>query len=212
MNAPQQTADWLKARAGHATASRFKDVLAKIKTGEAATRAKYRIQLVTERLTGLPVEGFKNNAMAWGTEREPEARMAYEVETGQIVQEFGFILHPDVQWVGASPDGFVGADGMVEIKCPYESTVHVMTLTDGMPTEHTAQIQGNLWVNGRKWCDFVSYDPRMPEGLQVYRQRIERDDKYIAKLAEEIQDFLLGVSKVHQQLMEKADGIRATRQ
>lgn len=209
MNAPQGTQDWLKDRAGHATASRFKDVLAKIKNGEAATRAKYRIQLVTERLTGLPVEGYKNAAMAWGTEREPEARMAYEEMTGEIVAEVGFMAHPLVKWCGASPDGLVGTSGMVEIKCPFESTVHVLTLTDGMPAEHIPQVQGNLWVNGRQWCDFISYDPRMPEGLQLYRQRIERDNKFIASLAEEVEKFLGEVQAQHNKLMEMANGIRA---
>lgn len=206
MNAPQQTADWLKARAGHVTASRFKDVLAKIKSGEAQTRAKYRLQLVTERLTGLPVEGYKNAAMAWGTEREPEARMAYEAATGEIVAEVGFLVHPTIQWCGASPDGLVGADGMVEIKCPFESTVHVLTLIDGMPSEHMAQIQGNLWVNGRKWCDFISYDPRLPEGLQLHRQRIERDDKFISSLVAEVAQFLAEVKVQHEKLTEMAHG------
>lgn len=206
MNSPQGTAEWLKARAGHCTASRFKDVLAKIKSGESATRAKYRIQLVTERLTGLPVEGYKNAAMAWGTEREPEARMGYEAKTGQIVQEVGFIAHPTIQWCGASPDGFVGADGMVEIKCPFESTVHVCTLQDGMPPEHMPQIQGNMWVNGRQWCDFVSYDPRMPERLQIHRQRVERDEKFISNMVAEIAQFLAEVKVQHEKLMEMANG------
>lgn len=206
MNAPQQTEEWLKARAGHVTASRFKDVLAKVKSGEAAGRAKYRLQLVTERLTGLPVETYKNAAMAWGTEREPEARMAYEAKTGEIVAEVGFMPHPTIQWCGASPDGLVGADGMVEIKCPFESTVHVLTVTDGMPPEHMAQIQGNLWVNGRKWCDFISFDPRMPEGLQLYRQRIERDEKFISNLVAEVAQFLAEVKLQHEKLMEIANG------
>lgn len=193
MNAPQGTEAWLADRAGHATASRFKDVLAKIKTGEAATRRGYRVQLVTERLTGLPVEGYRNAAMEHGTVTEPFARMAYEEKTGEIVQEAPFMKHATMAWCGASPDGLVGNTGMVEIKCPYASTVHVETLMGKMPTEHMAQIQGNLWINGREWCDFISYDPRMPEHLRLYVQRIERDDAYITNLAEQVAAFLAEV-------------------
>ena len=124
----QGTPEWLAARAGHATASRFKDVLAKIKTGEAATRRAYRWQLVTERLTGMPCESYTNAAMEWGHLQESSARLAYEAHTGEFVDETGLLLHPEVQWVGASPDGLVGAEGGVEIKCPYNSVVHVETL------------------------------------------------------------------------------------
>lgn len=204
MNAPVQgSPEWLSARAGHATASRFKDVLAKIKSGEAATRRNYRVQLVTERLTGRPCDSYQNAAMEWGTNTEPLARMAYEAITGEIVAEASFMPHPDVQWCGASPDGLIGDDGMVEIKCPFQSTVHVSTWQDGMPPEHMAQVQGNLWVNGRQWCDFISYDPRMPEHLKVYRQRIERDPKYIDILAEEVVGFLASVESLYNELMER---------
>lgn len=206
MNAPQGTADWLRDRAGHVTASRFKDVLAKIKSGESASRAKYRLQLVTERLTGMPVEGYKNAAMQWGNDTEAEARMIYEMETGEIVQEVSFIKHPAIEWCGASPDGLIKADGMVEIKCPFESTVHVLTLQDGMPNEHMAQIQGNLWINGRAWCDFISYDPRLPPGLRLHKQRIERDEKFISNLTAEVAQFLAEVKVQQQRLMEMANG------
>ena len=201
MNAPQGSGAWLAERAGHVTASRFKDVLAKIKTGEAATRKAYKIQLVTERLTGLPVESFKNAAMEWGTAQEPVAREAYEARTGVLVDLADFLKHPAMKWCGGSPDGLIGEDGGIEIKCPHNSTVHVETLMGGMPSDHVAQVQGNLWITGRQWWDFVSFDPRMPERLQIYVQRIERDDKYIATLQAEVEAFLSEVEALHARLM-----------
>ena len=205
MNSPAQgSGEWLAQRAGHCTASRFKDVLARIKSGEASDRRNYRIQLVTERLTERPCESYTNAAMQYGNDTEPLARMAYEAVTGALVDEAPFMLHPTIKWVGASPDGLIDDDGMLEIKCPYQSTVHVETLQGGMPRSHTAQIQGNLWVNGRAWCDFVSFDPRMPDHLQVYVQRIKRDDAYIETLAGEVQAFLAEVEALYAKLMERA--------
>lgn len=205
MNAPAQgTAEWLAERAGHATASRFKDVLAKIKSGEAADRAKYRMQIVTERLTGLPVETFTNTAMQHGTDMEPFAREAYETETGELVQQVGFLKHPTIAWCGASPDGFVGNDGGIEIKCPYVSTVHVETLDKGMPKAHMPQIQGVMAVSGRKWVDFVSFDPRMPEHLRLHVERIKRDDGYIEALETEIRAFLKETEALYARLMGRA--------
>jgi putative phage-type endonuclease len=204
MNAPQGSAAWFSARAGHATASRFKDVLATIKSGEAASRRSYRMQLVTERLTMIPCESYTNAAMAWGTEQEAAARAAYEAHTGEMVTETGFLLHPEHDWIGASPDGLVGADGGIEIKCPFQSTIHVETLQAGMPSEHIAQVQGAMWVTGRKWWHFVSFDPRMPEHLQLHVQLVVRDDAYIAKLAESVKTFLAEVDAMHQQLMKRA--------
>lgn len=201
MNAPQGTEAWLADRCGCATASRFSDVLAKIKAGEAATRRKYRIQVVTERLTGNPVQGYQNAAMQWGTMTEPEAREAYEAEHGVLVEQTGFLRHPSVKWCGASPDGLVDSDGMVEIKCP-ESTTHLEWMTNGVvPSEHVPQIQGQMWVTGRKWVDFVSYDPRFPEHLQIFIVRAPRDDKYIEALAVEVNVFLAEVALMHDKLM-----------
>jgi putative phage-type endonuclease len=206
MNAPQGSEAWLLARAGHCTASRFADVLAKIKTGgEASSRRNYRIQLVTERLTCQPVEGYKNSAMEWGNEKEPEARDAYEARTGVLVEQTDFLTHPAVEWCGASPDGLVGDEGAIEIKCPYVSTVHVETLmAGGAPSDHIPQIQGVLWVTGRQWCDFVSFDPRMPEHLQLHVHRVARDEAYIATLAEEVQRFLAEVDELAAKLLKRA--------
>lgn len=197
----QGTEEWRAARAGKITASRFADVMAKIKTGEAATRRDYRWELLTERLTGLPCEGYSNRAMEWGTQHEAEAREAYETETGNLVQQAGFILHPDHPTVGCSPDGLVGDDGGQEIKCPFSSVVHVQTLKGGMPSEHKAQVQGTMWITGRKYWDFVSYDPRMPEHLRLYIERIARNDAYIEELAAEVLRFDVEVMRDLQGLL-----------
>lgn len=185
----QRTDEWYVARLGRATASNFGKVLAKIKTGEAADRRNYRAQLVIERLTGNRQEGYSNAAMQWGTEQEPFARIAYMADRGVDVQEVGFIQHATLM-AGCSPDGLIAADGLIEIKCPVSAT-HIETLkTQHMPLEHMPQVQGQMWIAGRQWCDFVSYDPRMPEKLQMFVQRIPRDDQYIKALAFEVERFL----------------------
>lgn len=199
----QQSPEWFAARLGKATASRFKDVLATIKTGEAATRRNYRMQLVVERLTGQKEEGYTNAAMQWGNDNEPLARIAYEVKTGLLVTQADFVDHPTLM-AGASPDGLIGEDGGLEIKCPHQSAVHIETIQSGMPSEHMPQVQGAMWITGRKWWDFVSYDPRMPEHLQLYVQRIERDDKYIADLEAKVTAFLCEVESTIKQLNERA--------
>lgn len=202
MNAPQGSAEWLKARAGHCTASRFADVLARIKTGEAADRRNYRWQLVTERLTGQPCEsGFKSAAMQWGTETEPLARLAYENLTGEPVETVGFLLHPSLDWVGGSPDGLLGKDGMVEFKCP-EPMTHLEWMEAGVcPSKHTAQVQGGMWIAGREWADFVSFDPRFPAHMQLFVVRVHRDDTYIANLEREVIRFLKEVDEMHDRLL-----------
>ena len=202
MNA-QGSVEWLAERAGCVTASRASDVLAKIKTGEAALRRKYRIQLTTERLTGIPVQGYVNAAMQWGTDTEPMARMAYEAARSVLVEETGFCKHPTIPYCGASPDGLLGDDGLVEIKCA-ESTTHVDWMTQGrVPPEHIPQMQFQLWVTGRKWCEFVSFDPRMPANLQLFVRRVERDEPYIKSLATEVISFLDDVEATIKQLERK---------
>lgn len=205
----QSTEAWMLDRCGHATASRLSDVMAKIKTGEAATRRKYRIQVVTERLTGRPSPSYQSAAMLWGTQTEPEARMAYEAERGVIVRETGFIKHPTLEWFGASPDGLIADDGMLELKCP-ESTTHIEWMDGGkVPAEHVPQIQGQMAVTGRQWVDFASYDPRLPEGLQLFIVRVPRDDDYIKGLEAGVVGFLSEVDAVITKLLRRADGIRA---
>ena len=203
MSAAQGTEEWAKERAGCATASRFSDVMAKIKVGEAVVRSKYRVQLVTERLTGIPVVTYQNAIMLRGIETEPEARMAYEAERGVIVEEVGFVRHPAIPSCGASPDGLVGDDGMVEIKCP-ESTTHLTWMEAGrLPPKHVAQIQGQMAVCGRQWVDFVSYDPRFPPGLQLFVVRVKRDEAYIKDLETEVRMFLAGVDAMVERLLKR---------
>lgn len=197
----QGSQEWLLARAGHATASRFADVMAKVRTGEAKTRSDYRWELVTERLTGQPVPQYVSKAMQRGTLLEPEARAAYEAETGDLVERVGFLPHPSIEWCGASPDGLIGKDGGCEIKCPDNPVIHVQTIKGGMPEEHRPQVQGGMWVTGRQWWDFISYDPRMPESMQLYVERIKRDEAYIESLAAEVTRFLAEVARDHAGLL-----------
>jgi putative phage-type endonuclease len=188
--ATQRDADWYAARIGKATASRFKDATAYLRSGDPAQAQRdYCTELVVERLTQQPIQRYVTSAMQWGTEQEPAARAAYERATGISVEETGFVAH-DTLLAGCSPDGLVDWDGLIEIKCPYNSAVHIETLLNGMPAEHTAQVQGQLWITGRQWCDFVSYDPRMPEPLQLHVQRIQRDPGFIADLEARITIFL----------------------
>jgi putative phage-type endonuclease len=188
--ADQRTEDWYAARLGKATASRFKDAIAALKSGAPAqARRDYLTELVVERLTQQPIQRFQNAAMTWGTEQEPAARAAYESATGRIVEETGFVAH-DTLMAGCSPDGLIDWDGLIEIKCPYSSANHIETLLNGMPAEHIPQVQGQLWITGREWCDFVSYDPRMPEALQLHVQRIQRDEAFIADLERRVSSFL----------------------
>jgi len=186
----QRDADWYAARLGKATASRFKDAIAALKSGAPAQAQRdYLTELVVERLTQQPIQRFQNAAMTWGTEQEPAARAAYERITGRIVEETGFVAH-DTLMAGCSPDGLVDWDGLIEIKCPWNTANHIETLLNGMPADHIPQVQGQMWVTGREWCDFVSYDPRMPEALQLHVQRIQRDPSFIADLERRVSSFL----------------------
>ena len=190
----QGSQDWLKARCGLVTASRFSDVLATTKSGEAASRRNYKAELVAERLTGLPYPTYESAPMRFGTEQEPFARIAYEARTGNAVQQVGFIRHSELL-VGASPDGLIGVDGGIEIKVPNTAT-HIETLLKGMSPDHTTQIQGNIWMSERQWWDFCSYDPRMPERYQLYIQRIKRDDAYIKSLDAAVRTFAKEVDEI----------------
>lgn len=204
--APQGSDEWKKERAGCATASCFDKVMSKGKSAgaEAVGRAKYRIQIVTERLTGIPVDGYTNAIMQRGIDVEPEARMAYEALRGVVVEEVGFIRHPKIENCGCSPDGLIGEDGMVQIKCP-ESTTHLTWMEAGkVPAEHVAQMQGEMAVTGRSYSDFVSYDPRFPPALQLFVVRVPRDDAYIATLEAEVRVFLAGVDATCERLLRRS--------
>lgn len=188
----QQSDAWFAARIGRATASRFSDVLATLKSGgEAAVRRDYRAQLVCERLTGKKEDGFTNRAMLVGVELEPDARMFYEAKTRNLVDEIGFVEIAGLK-AGASPDGLIGESGCLEIKCPGAAThINYLRLPEGKaPAEYVAQIQGQLWATGRDWCDFVSYNPGFPAALQLSIRRVIRDDEYIAALAIAVAKFL----------------------
>ena len=179
----QRSDEWHQQRCGKITASRFIDVLSVLKNGKPSqARQKYMREIVFEILSGVPKQSTSAQALKWGSEIENYAREAYEVESGNIVQNSEFIIHPEMEFVGGSPDGLINDDGGLEMKCPYDESTHVQTLLDGMPEEHYAQVQGTLFVTGRKWWDFVSFDPRQAEPYRLYIQRINRDDIFIESL------------------------------
>jgi len=196
----QGTVEWFAARCGKVTASRVADIIAKTKTGFSASRENYMAQLVCERMTGKPAESFSNSAMQWGTDTEPFARAAYEAKVDVLVSEVGFITHPLIKDAGASPDGLVGDFGLVEIKCPNTST-HIQTLLDQkVPEKYNTQMQWQMASTMRQWCDFVSFDPRMAEGLQIFIKRVEFDPIYVAQLEKEVINFLMDVEDKIQKL------------
>jgi len=186
----QRTDGWLSERTGKVTASAVYKVMAKTKTGYGADRANYLAELVTERLTGLPVPSFTNAAMQHGIDTEAQARAAYQFHLGYSVTETGFYPHPFIAMFGASPDGLCGDAGLVEIKAPNSAT-HIETLRGGsIAKKYILQMQVQMACTGRDWCDFVSFDPRMPLELQLHVQRVNRNDKLIAEIEAEVGDFL----------------------
>lgn len=188
-NHEQGTPEWLADRAGIATASSFADVMATIKSGEAASRRSYRARLVVERLTGKPVPTFQSAAMRQGNEREPDARMAYMMRTGAVVDQVGLCRHDTLE-AGSSPDGLIGSDGGLEIKCPELATHLEYIKLKTEPPEYSWQIQGGMWITGRQWWDFASFNPDFPEHLQLVVRRVYRDESAIAKLAAEVAKFM----------------------
>lgn len=195
----QRNDAWYQSRIGLATASRFSDVMTTIRSGESAARRNYRAELVAERLTGkryaeLTGRDFVTFEMAWGTDCEPLARLHYRLRSGNAVEECGFFRHDSLA-AGASPDGLIGDNGIIEIKCPNTAT-HIETLhTDRVPSQYWPQVQGQLWITGRKWADFVSFDPRLPENARIIIIPVQRDDTYIEALEAEVRLFLESVDK-----------------
>lgn len=187
----QRTEDWFSARIGKVTASCIGKVMAKLKDGSpGADRKNYAAQLITERLTGQRTESFTNAAMQWGVETEAQARAAYSFNTGIDVAEVGFIDHPTIAMSGASPDGFAGTDGLVEIKCPNTAT-HLETLEGAsIDRRYLLQMQWQMACAGKAWCDFASFDPRLPPEMQLAVERVHRDDKLIAEIEAEVAAFL----------------------
>jgi len=204
----QRTADWHQQRLGKVTASRVADIIARTRSGWGAGRENYKAQLVCERLTGAPTECFTNAAMLWGIEKESEARQAYCFRFDCDVEEVGFIDHHTIAMAGASPDGLVGADGMTEFKCPQTAT-HIQTLLGGtIPEKYRTQMLWQMACTGRKWCDFASYDPRLPESMRLFVQRLERDDAEIAKLEALVIDFLSEVDETVAKLRSRYEAER----
>jgi len=196
----QGSSEWFYQRLGKVTASRVADVIAKTKTGYSTSRDNYMAQLVVERLTFTKTESYTNAAMQWGTDTEPFARAAYEATQGVMVEEVGFVRHPTIEWAGASPDGLVGDDGCIEIKCPNTLTMIETLLSQKVPGKYFAQMQFQMACTGRKWTDYVVFDPRMPEKAQLFVKRVDRDDAYIAEIEAEIVKFLAEVASQVQQL------------
>ncbi len=196
----QGTPEWLQARCGLVTASRISDVLAKIKSGEAASRRDYRAQLVAERISGKPTESFTNAAMQWGTEHEPFARAAYELSTDSFVEQVGLIRHPEIIMTGASPDGLVSNNGLVEIKCPNTATHIEYALSGKPPAKYQNQMLWQMECTGREWCDFVSFDPRMPEDMRLFIVRFDRDQQRIDDMKDEVINFICEVEEEIQRL------------
>jgi len=198
----QGTPEWFAQRCGKATASRISDIVAKTKTGYSTSRANYMAQLVVERMTQSVAESYSNAAMECGVENEPFARAAYEAKTGNMVDQVGAIDHPTIPMSAASPDGLIGEDGCLEIKCPNTAT-HIDTVLGEEPVKkYYDQMQWQMACSGRKWCDFVSFDPRMPSHLQLLVKRIERNDLYIAELEKEVVQFLQEVDDKVKKLNE----------
>jgi putative phage-type endonuclease len=194
---------WHAYRCGRVTASRVADVIAKTKTGWGASRANYAAQLIVERLTGTVAESYTNAAMQWGTDTEPQARLVYEMMHDVSVQQVGLIQHPTIAMSCASPDGLVGEDGLVEIKCPNSAT-HIETLlTETVPAKYVTQMQWQMACSDRAWCDFVSFDPRMPGEMQLFVSRVRRDDAVIRDLATQIEVFLAEVDDTVARLQAK---------
>lgn len=198
----QRSTEWLNLRCGKVTASRVADVIAKTKTGVSASRGNYLAQLVAERMTGQPSETYSNASMQWGTDTEPLARAAYEAHTGELVTEVGFVHHPVISFSGASPDGFVGGN-LIEIKCPNTATHIDHLLSGNVPTKYIPQMQWQMACTGSDWCDFVSFDPRMPEKHQLFIVRCQRDNDYISMLESEVKQFLSEVQDTINKLNER---------
>jgi putative phage-type endonuclease len=191
----QRSESWFKARLGKVTASRVADVMARTKSGYSTSRANYMAELICERLTGAPAERFTSAAMQWGTDNEPHAKASYAFMQDAAIEDVGFVIHPSIPDLGASPDGLVGTSGLIEVKCPNTAT-HIETLLgDGIDGKYITQMQVQMACTGREWCDFVSFDPRLPVDMQLFVKRVERDNARIAEIEDEVSAFLGEIAK-----------------
>ena len=197
----QGTREWKLVRCGKVTASRVQDIIATVKSGGLSAGYKnYMAELVAERLTGEPAEKFQSPAMAYGAALEAEARNVYAFMRNTPIVEVGFVKHPLIREAGCSPDGLVGDEGMVEIKCPGVAT-HIDTLLRGViPIAYATQMHFQMACTGRRWCDFVSYDNRMPEHMRLWVRRVQRDQAIIEQLDDKVSDFLAELASTIDQL------------
>lgn len=196
----QRTEEWHLMRLGKVTGSRVADVLAKTKSGYSTSRKNYMMELLCQRLTGIREESFTSQAMQRGIDLEPIARSHYEAKHGVMVIESSFVFHPMIKAFGASPDGFVGENGLIEIKCP-NTAQHVDFLTTKKPDgKYITQMQAQMACTNRAWCDFISFDDRLPEPHQIAEVRIFRDEKFIGEMEQEIESFLQELDEIESKL------------
>lgn len=193
--------EWYAARLGRVTASRIADVMARTKTGYGASRANYLAELVCERLTGTKADSYTNAAMQWGVDNEAAAIAAYSFMTDNIIEEAGFTDHPSIGMAGASPDGLIGTDGLIETKCPLTATHIDFLIGNSIDRKYILQMQFQMCCTGRNYCDFVSFDPRLPAEMQLWIKRVPRDDSCISEIEGEVRTFL-------QELDEKVRSLR----
>jgi len=196
--AEQGSDAWHAHRAGHATASRFKDILS-----DKGARESYMWELIAERLAKQAKRAAGSKSMEWGHQSEPLAREEYLIQTGNLVQLVGFAVHSKIKWVGASSDGLVAKDGSIEIKSPFNSGIHVRTLGLGMPSNHVPQTQGNLWILERQWIDFCSYDPAFDSPYNLHIERHHRDEAFIRHLEKEVKSFLAETNVTMKKLTQR---------
>lgn len=201
----QGSDEWFAARCGKVTASRIADVVAKTKSGWGASRKNYAAQLLAERLTGSVAESYSNAAMQWGNDQEPQARRAYEFWRNAQVVEVGFVDHPTIAKCGASPDGLVGEDGLVEIKCPNTATHLDKLLGASIERKYLLQMQWQMECTGRRWCDFVSFDPRLPENYRLHIERVEFDAEWVLEIKDMIQAFIAELDAKESELRKRFD-------
>ncbi len=200
----QRSPEWYAARLGKVTASRVADVMARTKSGYGASRANYMAELLCERLTGQQAERFVSAEMQRGTELEAQARDGYAFLHDVAIVECGFVVHTSIPMFGASPDGLIGSDGLVEFKCPNTATHIDYLLSQSVPGKYQTQMHAQMACTGREWCDFVSFDPRLPDDLQFFVKRVQRDDAFIAAMLPEIAAFLAELSAKEAQLRNLA--------
>lgn len=191
----QRSPEWFAARLGKVTASRVADIVAKTKAGYSTSRANYMSELIVERLTGSVTDFYQNSAMLWGTNTEPLARAAYEVLAGELVEDIGFVPHPTIPMSGASPDGLTGNSGLLEVKCPNTSTHIETVLSQEASAKYITQMQWQMACTGREYCDFVSFDPRLPAEMSIFVRRVPRDEVFIKSLEEEVSKFLAEIDE-----------------